>query len=82
VEGTLFDGLGRLTRCDAWWNPVAPLPAVGGDPAIHGVEPDEDAVWMDLGERVGHMLVLGTTRVGKTRWRRSSSPRTSGVATW
>jgi conjugative coupling factor TraD (TOL family) len=67
VEGTLFDGLGRLTRCDAWWNPVAPLPAVGGDPALHGVEPDEDEVWMDLGERVGHMLVLGTTRVGKTR---------------
>jgi len=24
-------------------------------------------VWMDLGERVGHLLVLGTTRVGKTR---------------
>jgi hypothetical protein len=67
VEGTLFDGLGRLTRSDAWWNPVAPLPAVGGDPALHGVEPDEDEVWMDLGERVGHMLVLGTTRVGKTR---------------
>jgi hypothetical protein len=61
---------------------VAPLPSVGGDPAIHGVEPDEDAVWMDLGERVGHMLVLGTTRVGKTRWRRCSSPRTSGVAMW
>ena len=67
VEGTLFDWVGRLTRSEAWWNPVAPLPPVGGDPAIHGVEPDEDAVWMDLGERVGHMLVLGTTRVGKTR---------------
>ncbi len=67
VEGTALDWLGRLTRSEAWWNPVAPLPPVGGDPAIHGVEPDEDAVWMDLGERVGHMLVLGTTRVGKTR---------------
>ena len=67
VEGTLFDGLARLTRSDAWWSPLAPLPAVGGDPALHGVEPDEDEVWMDLGERVGHMLVLGTTRVGKTR---------------
>ncbi|EKB5477023.1 conjugative transfer system coupling protein TraD, partial [Salmonella enterica] len=33
----------------------------------HGVEPDETDVSMDLGERVGHMLVLGTTRVGKTR---------------
>ncbi|EJX4775169.1 DUF87 domain-containing protein, partial [Salmonella enterica] len=28
---------------------------------------DETDVSMDLGERVGHMLVLGTTRVGKTR---------------
>jgi hypothetical protein len=48
-------------------NPVAPLPPVGGDPAIHGVEPDEREIWMDLLERVGHTLVLGTTRVGKTR---------------
>lgn len=67
VEGTVLEGLGRLTRTEAWWNPVAPMPPVGGDAAIHGVEPGEDAVWMDLGERVGHMLVLGTTRVGKTR---------------
>ncbi len=44
-----------------------PPPPVGGDPAIHGVEPDETDIWMDLGERVGHTLVLGTTRVGKTR---------------
>jgi len=40
---------------------------VGGDPAIHGVEPDETEIWMDLADRVGHTLVLGTTRVGKTR---------------
>lgn len=49
------------------WNPVAPLPPVGGDPAIHGVEPDEGEVWSARSERVGHTLVLGTTRVGKTR---------------
>ena len=49
------------------WNPLAPLPAVGGKPALHAVEPHEQSVWMDLGERVGHTLVLGTTRVGKTR---------------
>lgn len=59
--------LARLTQRDSWWNPVAPLPPVGGDPALHGVEPDERDVWFDLGERVGHMAVLGTTRVGKTR---------------
>lgn len=40
---------------------------VGGDPAIHGVEPQETDIWMAIGERVGHTLVLGTTRVGKTR---------------
>ena len=40
---------------------------VGGDPTIHGVEPDETEIWMDLEDRVGHTLVLGTTRVGKTR---------------
>jgi conjugative coupling factor TraD (TOL family) len=48
-------------------NPVAPLPPVGGDPAIHGVELGERPIWMDLLERVGHTLVFGTTRVGKTR---------------
>ena len=41
--------------------------AISGDPAIHGVEPAENNVWMNLSERVGHTLVLGTTRVGKTR---------------
>jgi hypothetical protein len=40
--------------------------AVGGDPAIHGVEPAESDIWMDISDRVGHTLVLGTTRVGKT----------------
>ncbi|WP_200874993.1 type IV conjugative transfer system coupling protein TraD [Methylomarinum vadi] len=59
--------LARLFRVRAWWNPLSPLPAVGGKPALHAVEPDEQDVWMDIGERVGHTLVLGTTRVGKTR---------------
>ena len=54
-------------RSRAWWNPLRPLPPVGGKPALHVVEPDEQDVWMDIGERVGHTLVLGTTRVGKTR---------------
>jgi conjugative coupling factor TraD (TOL family) len=59
--------LARLFRVRAWWNLLSPLPAVGGKPALHAVEPDEQDVWMDIGERVGHTLVLGTTRVGKTR---------------
>lgn len=50
-------------------NPVAPLPPVGGNPAIHavGLWEGEENILMDLGDRVGHTLILGTTRVGKTR---------------
>jgi conjugative coupling factor TraD (TOL family) len=48
-------------------NPLAPLPSIGGNPALHGVGLYEQDVWMNLDERVGHTLVLGTTRVGKTR---------------
>ncbi|EBY2753775.1 conjugative coupling factor TraD, PFGI-1 class [Salmonella enterica subsp. enterica serovar Kottbus] len=59
--------LSQLLRTDSRLNPVRPLPPTGGNPAIHGVGPEERDVTMDLGERVGHMLVLGTTRVGKTR---------------
>jgi conjugal transfer pilus assembly protein TraD len=59
--------LSKKTKSDAWWNPVTPLPPAGGDPAIHGVEPDEKTVTMDQIERAAHLLVLGTTRVGKTR---------------
>jgi len=54
-----------------WWAKLRPgvdaPTGLGGDPALHGVEPGESDVWMDLSERVGHTLVLGTTRVGKTR---------------
>lgn len=38
---------------------------MGGLPALHGIELDETNVLMDLRERVGHLLVLGTTRVGR-----------------
>lgn len=57
----------KLTGRSAWWNPVSPYPPVGGLPQLHAVEPAEINVISDLGERVGHTLVLGTTRVGKTR---------------
>lgn len=59
--------LSRLLATDSRLNPVRPLPPVGGNPALHGVEPDERDVIMALGERVGHTVVYGTTRVGKTR---------------
>ncbi|MDT3750415.1 MULTISPECIES: type IV conjugative transfer system coupling protein TraD [Pseudomonas] len=63
-------GLSLLPRMTAWdspLNPVRPLPPVGGSPLLHGVEPNEQEATLPLGERVGHTLVLGTTRVGKTR---------------
>ena len=41
----------------------------GGDPVLHGVGllEGEQEVWMSLSERFGHVLILGATRVGKTR---------------
>lgn len=59
--------LSKLTGWDVPCNPVRPLPPVGGLPRLHGIEPEEVDVSLPLGERVGHSLVLGTTRVGKTR---------------
>ncbi|MCV4286442.1 type IV conjugative transfer system coupling protein TraD [Pseudomonas capsici] len=59
--------IGKATSWDNPLNPVRPLPPVGGAPRIHGVEPEEVEVSLPLGERVGHSLILGTTRVGKTR---------------
>lgn len=59
-----------LSKVTAWniaLNPARPLPPVGGLPRLHGIEPHEGDVSLPLGERVGHSLVLGTTRVGKTR---------------
>lgn len=59
--------LRTLFRQDAWWNLWAPLPDVGGTAALHGVEPDEEQVSLPQSTRGGHILVLGTTGVGKTR---------------
>ena len=59
--------LAKATAWDVPLNPARPLPPVGGLPRIHGIEPNEHDVSLPLGERVGHSLVLGTTRVGKTR---------------
>lgn len=59
--------LAKLTAWDIGLNPLRPLPPVGGLPRLHGIEPNEVDVSLPLGERVGHSLVLGATRVGKTR---------------
>ena len=60
---------------------MRPLPPVGGLPRLHGIEPDEVDVSLPLGERVGHSLVLGTTRVGKTRLAELFVTRTSAART-
>lgn len=65
--GLVLRAAARLTRTTAFWNPVAPLVDLGGSPVLHGVEPHEVPVRLRQAARNGHMLVLGTTRVGKTR---------------
>lgn len=69
LEGTssFLSFIPKLTQFDSPWNPVRPLPPVGGSAFIHGVEPNEKDAYTPLSERVGHTLVVGTTRVGKTR---------------
>ena len=71
VRAERWSWLGPLARLTAWdspLNPLRPLPPVGGDPALHGIGvEDEHDIWLDLSAREGHMLVLGTTGVGKTR---------------
>jgi len=53
----------------AWYNPVAPIPYVEGNPEIHavGLWEGEVPVYERQAERVAHTFVVGTTRVGKTR---------------
>ncbi|MDX4957820.1 type IV conjugative transfer system coupling protein TraD [Delftia acidovorans] len=49
-------------------NPFASGVDLGGSPVLHGVGvQDEKPVLLRQGSRNGHMLVMGTTRVGKTR---------------
>ncbi|PJG82773.1 type IV conjugative transfer system coupling protein TraD [Caviibacterium pharyngocola] len=57
----------KFTSSQSFWNPVKPLPPVEGIPAIHGIEPNEIDVVQNISARVGHTVVFGTTRVGKTR---------------
>lgn len=67
LEKTKLEWIANLTSKDHPVNPFRPLPPIGGNPAIHAVELREKEVLLPMSERVGHTLVLGTTRVGKTR---------------
>ncbi len=53
--------------CEVWWNPIKPFDDLGGTAILHGVGLNETQVRLRQSERPGHLLVLGTTRVGKTR---------------
>ncbi len=70
LEHTPLAGLGACLDLDHPLNPLRPQPEVGGRPEIHGVGlyEGERNQYAPLHERVGHTLVLGTTRVGKTRF--------------
>ncbi len=59
--------LTQLTSNPHPWNPIRPLPPVGGNPALHGVEIEERDIFTPLAELNNHMLAGGTTRVGKSR---------------
>ncbi|MEQ1545816.1 type IV conjugative transfer system coupling protein TraD [Methyloglobulus sp.] len=52
---------------DIWWNPVPPIPPLGGKIQLHAVGIHENEVTLPLHSRPGNTLVLGTTGVGKTR---------------
>lgn len=55
----------KLTRIDSIFNPLRPLPPIGGNRVLHAVGVDEEKdVYMS--ERAGNTLVLGQSRVGKT----------------
>lgn len=60
--------IAQIAAIDHWANPLQAHPDLGGSPIVHGVGSlDEGPVTMRQSSRNGHMLVLGTTRVGKTR---------------
>lgn len=60
--------LGKLLSADTPLNPVRPLPPVGGNPALHGIEPDEKDVTLALGSALA------------IRW--CTAPRASGRPGW
>ena len=60
-------GVAIATGYQVWWNPLKPFQDLGGTPILHGVGDGEVPALLRQSERPGHMIVLGTTRVGKTR---------------
>ena len=67
LRATPLKPLAAALMLPRWWNPLSEPPDLGGTPVLHGVEPKEVPVTLGQKHRPGHLLVLGTTRVGKTR---------------
>ena len=63
-----WETLDKLVTKDSVFNPLRPLPDLGGTPQLHGVGlyESEKEVLENTGERFGHRRVDGTTRSGKT----------------
>lgn len=59
--------LGTILNTNHWLNPFKPLPEVGGKPWLHGLGDEDKTIFIPQSVRNGHIFVLGTTRVGKTR---------------
>lgn len=65
---TIARAIHRLAQIEHWANPFREYQDLGGSPMLHGVgQMDEAPVSMRQSSRNGHLLVMGTTRVGKTR---------------
>jgi len=68
IENGKIGFLAKITAKDVYFNPFRPYPDVGGEPALHGVGVNEEKdVTMRLSNRYGHHIVVGSTRVGKSR---------------
>jgi len=66
--GALQKLAAAVANYDSWINPFQAHDDLGGSPILHGVGSlEERPISMRQGSRTGHMIVLGTTRVGKTR---------------
>ncbi|MGR5347180.1 conjugative transfer system coupling protein TraD [Vibrio mediterranei] len=70
-QKSLSRTVAKWTSKRTWFgfkNPIAPIPDVGGNSAFHAAGVDEETdQFITLDERNGNVLVLGQSRVGKTR---------------
>lgn len=68
-HNTLLQPIIKFTQSDSVLNPWRPAPELEGEAYLHavGLYEKEEKLLQSLGNRVGHTLVQGTTRVGKTR---------------